>query len=204
MRRAALLQDHARSTAGVQHEARVTTPKPCMARVFLVLVMLGPRFLHQSTNHRHPDLKPVTVACAPLVAVCSLMFQHFVELEILFEDHGVCSDAITDSLVLERAVHEQRTLVQPLLAAVQLVKRQKGAHLLLDLAVTCAFPAHTSAFALQIHHLAHVWSNRESDSLTLTTSLPWLLPSTCTSSCISHRNIQDISFSMWRERPASL
>ena len=35
------------------------------------------------------------------------MHQHVLELEILFEDHGVCSGTITDSLVLERVVYEQ-------------------------------------------------------------------------------------------------
>ena len=57
---------------------------------------------------------------------------------------------ITNFLVLERAVYEQRALVQPLPAALQLVNRQKGADLLLDLAVNCAFPAHTIEFALRI------------------------------------------------------
>ena len=42
--------------------------------------------------------------CALLGAVCSLMYQLFLEIEALFEDHGVCSGVITDSLVLERAV----------------------------------------------------------------------------------------------------
>ena len=42
--------------------------------------------------------------CALLGAVCSLMYHLFLELEALFEDHGVCSGVITDSLVLERAV----------------------------------------------------------------------------------------------------
>ena len=50
---------------------------------------------------------------APLGAVCSLMVQPVLELEVLFEDNGVRSGAITDTPVLERAVYEQRALVQP-------------------------------------------------------------------------------------------
>ena len=53
---------------------------------------------------------------SPLVGVaCSLMHRHVLELEALFEDHGVCSGVITDSFALERMLHEQRALAQPLL-----------------------------------------------------------------------------------------
>ena len=88
------------------------------------------------------------------------MYQHFLELEPLFEEYGVCSGSVTDSLVLERTVYEQRALVQPLPTAPQLANRQKGVRLLLDLVVTCAFPVHTCEFTLQILDLTHVWSNR--------------------------------------------
>ena len=40
------------------------------------------------------------------------MHRHFLELEIVFEDHGVCSGTVTDSLVLQRVVYEQRALAQ--------------------------------------------------------------------------------------------
>ena len=63
---------------------------------------------------------------APLGAACCLMYQHVLELEALFEDHGACSGAITDSLVLKRVVHKQRALAQPLPTALQLGNRQKG------------------------------------------------------------------------------
>ena len=59
-------------------------------------------------------------------------------------------------------VYEQRALVQPPPTAPQLANRQQEVHFLLDLPVTCAFPAHTSEFALQILDLTHVWSNRDS------------------------------------------
>ena len=88
--------------------------------------------------------------------------QHVLELEVLFEDHIVCSGVITDSLVLECVVHGQRALIQPLPTTLQLDNRQKRLHLLLNLAVTYAFPAHTSEFAFQILDLTHVWSNRDS------------------------------------------
>ena len=78
------------------------------------------------------------------------MYQHLLELEALSEDHGACSGVITHSLVLVGAVNEQSALVQPLPSALQLVNRRKGARFVLDLAFTCAFPAQTSEFALQI------------------------------------------------------
>ena len=116
------------------------------------------------------------------------MYHHVLELEFLFEDHGARSGVITDSLVLERVVHEQRPLIQPLPTALQLDDRQEGVILPLDHAVTHAFPAHTSEFELQILDLTHVWPNRNLAQSTLATTLPWPLPSTCTSSCIFHRS----------------
>ena len=41
-------------------------------------------------------------------------------LEVLFEDHGVCSCTVTDSFVLEHLVYEQRALAQPLSTVLQL------------------------------------------------------------------------------------
>ena len=64
------------------------------------------------------------------------MSQHVLELEALFKDHGVYS-GITNSLVLERAVYDQRALVQPL----------------------------PTAFQLQILDLTHVWSDRDSGAV---------------------------------------
>ena len=86
------------------------------------------------------------------------MFQLFLELEVIFEDHGVCTGAFTDSFVLECAVCEQRALVQSLLTVLKLVNRHKRVDLLIDVAVTYAFPAHTSELSLQIFDLANLWS----------------------------------------------
>ena len=99
-------------------------------------------------------------ARALLGAACSLMYQHVLEVEVIFDDHGVCSCTGTDSLVLERVVYEQRALVQPLPAALLLADKLWGIQFLLDLTVTCAFPTHTSEFALRIFDLTQVWSNR--------------------------------------------
>ena len=55
---------------------------------------------------------------------------------------------------------EQRALVQPFFAAVQLANRQKDVRLQLDLVVTYAFPVHASEFALQVLDLTHVQSTR--------------------------------------------
>ena len=84
------------------------------------------------------------------------MYHHTPQLEVLFEDHDVCFGVITDSLVLERAVCEQRALVEPPPTALQLRNKQKEIHLLLDLAVSNAFPAHTSEVAFQILDQTHV------------------------------------------------
>ena len=37
----------------------------------------------------------------------SLMFQGDLELESIFEDHGVCAEVIADSHAIERAIHER-------------------------------------------------------------------------------------------------
>ena len=76
--------------------------------------------------------------------VCLLMCGHVVELEALFEDHGVCSGDIADSLALERVLYEQRALAQPFPSALLLVNRHKGVHFLSDLVVAHAFLLHTS------------------------------------------------------------
>ena len=83
------------------------------------------------------------------------MYWHLLELEARFEDHGVGSGVITDSLVLERTVYEQRALVQPLPTAPQLANKQKRSRSPLD-------PVHTTVLALQILGLTHVWSTRRS------------------------------------------
>ena len=88
---------------------------------------------------------------ALLGAVCSLMCQHLLELEVLFGDHGVFSGVITDSLVFERTVYSLTGGFQA-----------KRSPLLLDLVATSAFSIHVSEFALQTLDLTHVWSTRNS------------------------------------------
>ena len=65
----------------------------------------------------------------------------------------------TDSLDLEHVVYEQRAMVQPPPAVIQLASRQRGVQFLLDLTITYSFPAQTSKFALQITDLTQIWSN---------------------------------------------
>ena len=83
------------------------------------------------------------------------MYQCVLELEAPFEDHGVCSGVITGSLgALRTAYPGLGTTVS--LAVSQQAKR--CAHFLSDLVVACAFPPHTSGFALQILELTRlVW-----------------------------------------------
>ena len=62
-------------------------------------------------------LKLLIVPARSFGCACSPMHRHVLELEALFEDHGVCSGDIADSLALERVLNEQRALVQPLPSA---------------------------------------------------------------------------------------
>ena len=96
----------------------------------------------------------------PFGAACSLTYQYVLELEGLFENHGVCSAAI---LVLERMLHERRALVHPLPSSLQLANRQKEAHFLTDLVVAYTFPPHISGFVLPIFDLTQVWSGSDSE-----------------------------------------
>ena len=92
-------------------------------------------------------------------AVCSLMYQ----CGLLFEDHGVCSGIIADSLALKSAIYERRALVQPLPSALQFATRARGTRFFSDLVVTSAFRPHTSKFSLQVLDLTHVWSHSDSN-----------------------------------------
>ena len=102
------------------------------------------------------------------------MYPHVLELEALFEDNGVRSGVITNSVALGRVLYEQRDLPQPSPSALQSVNRREGVHLSHDLAVTFACPACTGVFALQFLDLTHVWSNRDSSIIE--------------TSCICHRS----------------
>ena len=59
----------------------------------------------------------------------------------------------------------QHALLPPSPAAPQLTDRQRGVQFLLDLAITYAFPAHKSEFALQIIDLTQAWSNGASGTI---------------------------------------
>ena len=122
---------------------------------------------HLSTIYSSAALKLLIVARSLLLGTaCSLMCQQVLELEALFEDHGVCSGVITDSLALERVL----ALAQPLLSASQRVNRQNEVHFLLELAAACAFPLHTGRFTRQVPDLTQ-WSGSDSDVMSLMRSL---------------------------------
>ena len=107
--------------------------------------------LHQPPNCSHPDLKLVTITPAFLWVLSTLsMDQHALQLEELFEDHGICSYTISNSLSLKRVVYERHSYLQTPPTALQLIDWQRSVQLLLDLTVTNAFPAQTSEFALQV------------------------------------------------------
>ena len=67
------------------------------------------------------------------------MFPGDLELDALFEDHGVCSAVIADFLALEGANYRR-------CAPGQLANRGKSARLLTDLVAVFALPLHTSGF----------------------------------------------------------
>ena len=133
--------EHLRSVEPTKTQTQELTPQ----RQMMTMTTSPP----SPASKLHPSRLETCDRCSRtfLGAVCSLMFQHFLELEVFFEDHGVCSGAITDSLVLERAVYEQPALLQPLPSAAKLTSRQRGVQFLLDLTVTCALPVETSEFA---------------------------------------------------------
>ena len=99
------------------------------------------------------------------------MFQGDLELEPVFSDHGVCSEVITDSLALERAIYGRCSLVQPPPSASQLANRRKNARLLTDLVAVFALPPHTSGLALQILDLAYTWSDSDAGDIDLSNIL---------------------------------
>ena len=95
---------------------------------------------------------------APPGATCSPMNQHTLELEGLFEDHGVCSCTIADSLSISSTWFMNNALwfndhLQPYS---QLTNRQRGVQFLFDLTIIDAFPAQNSEFTLQIIDLTQV------------------------------------------------
>ena len=67
-----------------------------------------------------------------------LMFPGDLELDALFEDHGVCSAVIGDLLNVERAVYRRCTPGQLPLSVLQLADRAKCARLLTDLVAAFA------------------------------------------------------------------
>ena len=80
------------------------------------------------------------------------MFQGDLELESVFEDHGVCSEVITGS-ILNRAIYGRGAQLPP--SSLQLANRRKSARLLCDRIAVFALPPHTDGFRLQVLDLAH-------------------------------------------------
>ena len=113
------------------------------------------------------------------------MYQHFLELEAFFEDHSVCAGVVvTDSLVLERTVYEQRARVQPLPTALQQVSvltTRSRRHLFLPTSHQRIRTSKSSTCRMSVPTRVLAYS-------TLTTSELWLLLSACTSSCIFRRS----------------
>ena len=125
-------------------------------------------------------LKLRIVARSPfLVAACSLMSQHVLQLETLFEDHGVCSVPRPRAAALRAppwlshhfhphswSVGKRRSSLSPML-----------------------FPPHAGEFTLQVLELTHIWSGSDSDVTEPDDILAVVPPpSTCSSNYIFHRS----------------
>ena len=101
----------------------------------------------------------------------SLMFPSDLELDALFEDHGVCFAVVEDMLTLERAVCQQCTPGQLPLSGRQRTNRQKCSRLA-DLVAAAVLPPHTADFPLQLLDFAHTWSARGDNDIDLFDILP--------------------------------
>ena len=72
----------------------------------------------------------------------------------IFEDHGVCTEVITDSVALERAIHGRYALVQTLPSALLLANRRKNTRCRL-----CPASSHQRVWPSSLG-LGHTWSVR--------------------------------------------
>ena len=88
-----------------------------------------------------------------------------IELDALFEDHGVSWLAIDEMFALEWATYRRCFQAQPLLSALQRYIRRKCAHLLRDLAATADLPPNSALFSQQLLDLAHRWFEREDNDI---------------------------------------
>ena len=115
----------------------------------------------QSTSLQHSNLQ----LCLLLL---SLMFQGGLELESVFEDHGACTEVITDSFAFERAICGRCALVRP--TSISLTAGQQAKECSpLDRPRYCLCPpaSHQRVCPSQILDLAHTWSDRGDDDIDL-------------------------------------
>ena len=78
------------------------------------------------------------------------MFPGDLELDALFEDHGVCFAVDEDMLTLERAVYHSDVLGNNYFSSGrQRINRQPCARFLADLVAAAVLPLHTADFPLQ-------------------------------------------------------
>ena len=86
------------------------------------------------------------------------------ELDVIFEVHGVSWLIIDEMFALELATYRRCFPVQPILLALQR-NRRKCAHLLRDLAATADLPPRCALFSLQLLDLAGTHAGRLDPSL---------------------------------------
>ena len=87
------------------------------------------------------------------------------ELDVIFEDHGVSWLTIDEMFALELVTYRRCFPAQPILSALQRFSRRKCSHLLRDVAATADLPPHSALFSLQLLDLAHRWSEREDNDI---------------------------------------
>ena len=88
------------------------------------------------------------------------------ELENVFEDHGVSRQIIDEMFALEVEAHRRCFLLaQPVLFALQRYNRRKCAPLLRGLTATADLPHNSAFFSQQLLDLTHRWSEREDNDI---------------------------------------
>ena len=117
-------------------------------------------------SHPSVSVQPSSLLLCPPAPVgqfasAFLMFPRDLELDALFEDHGVSCTVIEDMLTLEQAI----TLGQLPLSGIQKFDRRKCVRFLQDLVAAAVLTPHRADFPRQLLDLAHEWSERQDNDI---------------------------------------
>ena len=131
-----------------------------------------------SASLQPSSLQSRAPALAGQLASALLMFPGALDLDALFEDHGMSWLVIEDVFALEWATYRRCFPAQPPLAARQRLNRQKCANLIQDLVDDAALQPQSAHFSLQLLDLAHRGLKGKKTTITSSTSSPWRPQST--------------------------